>query len=243
MENAPIRNVVANRERAYRVSICTGLSNGNVTELANCIGSRKTLLVSSPTVSRLYASEISRRLLESGIDVKMIILQCREQSKTLSEVEKLCKECFHAGMDRKSVLVGCGGGICTDLVTMAASLTRRGLNYIRIPTTLIGLIDAGIGIKGAVNLPHKKSALGCFHPPEQVLLDPAFLRTLPKKLISEGLAESIKVAIAMDDGLFEFIERYSRELLDSCSGANYEKMTELVWRSALRLLDDLEANL
>jgi len=237
------RNVVASRERSYRVGVCEGLSNNSVLELIDAIGSRRCLFVTTPTVARLYANGIAKRLLESGTDVSMVVVECSEQSKILSEVEKLCQECFRAGLDRRSVLIGCGGGVCTDLVTMAASLTRRGLNHIRIPTTLIGLIDAGIGIKGAVNLPDKKSALGCFHPPEQVLLDPAFLRTLPKKLISSGLAEAIKVAIVMDLGLFEFIERCLLELFEFSSTAEVGKMTELVWRTALRVLEELEPNL
>jgi len=243
MSSVPTRYVVANRERSYRVGISAGVSNGNVSELIEAIGFRKALLVTTPTVARLYANEIAKRLLESGADVSMVIVACSEQSKILSEVEKLCRECFRAGLDRRSVLIGCGGGVCTDLVTMAASLVRRGLNYIRIPTTLIGLIDAGIGIKGAVNLPGKKSALGCFHPPENVLLDPSFLRTLPKKLISDGLAEAIKVAMVMDIGLFEFIERYRREFLEFPHTADIGKMTELVWCSTVRLLEELERNL
>src|SRR5713226_9678672 len=205
MSSVPTRYVVANRERSYRVGISAGVSNGNVSELIEAIGFRKALLVTTPTVARLYANEIAKRLLESGADVSMVIVACSEQSKILSEVEKLCRECFRAGMDRKSVLIGCGGGVCTDLVTVAAALTRRGLSYVRIPTTLIGLIDAGIGIKGAVNLPNKKSAMGIFCPPEHVLLDPAFLKTLPRELISDGLAEAIKIAVAIDPILFEFL--------------------------------------
>jgi 2-epi-5-epi-valiolone synthase len=243
MKRVLCRNVVANRERSYRVSVCAGISSGSVTALIDAVGSRKSLFVTTPTVARLYGTGIAKRLLESGVDVSMVVVECSEQSKILSEVEKLCQECFRAGLDRTSVLIGCGGGVCTDLVTMAASLTRRGLTYIRIPTTLIGLIDAGVGIKGAVNLPGKKSALGCFYPPEHVLLDPAFLRTLPTNRISEGLAESIKVAVVMDLGLFAFIERYSREFLESPSTAAMGKMTELVWRSAVRLLEQLEPNL
>lgn len=237
------RNVVANRERSYRVSVCAELSNNSVRELADAIGSRKCLLISTPTVARFYANGIAKRLLESGSEVSVVVVECSEQSKRLSQVEELCRECFRAGLDRRSVLIGCGGGVCTDVVTMAASFTRRGLSYIRIPTTLIGLIDAGIGIKGAVNLPGKKSALGCFHPPEQVFLDPGFLRTLPRKLISDGLAEAIKVATVMDLGLFQFIEGYSREILEYPSTTGTGKMTELVWRSAVRLLEELEPNL
>jgi len=243
MSNVLSRNVVADRERSYRVSICPEISGGNVAELIETIGSRRSLLVTTPTVARLYANRIAKRLLESGADVRVVVVACSEQSKILSEVEKLCQECFRAGLDRRSLLIGCGGGVCTDLVTMAASLTRRGLDHVRIPTTLIGLIDAGIGIKGAVNLPDKKSALGCFHPPERVFLDPAFLRTLPKRLISEGFAEAIKVAIAMDSGLFDFIERHSRELLEFPHTAGIGKMTELVWRSTVPALEELESNL
>lgn len=237
------RLVSANRERSYCVRLAPGISAGNVAELVGVIDGRKSLLVTTRTVARLYANKITERLNKSGVDVSMVILEGTEQSKTLVEVERLCQECFGAGMDRRSLLIGCGGGVCTDLVTMAAALTRRGLSYLKVPTTLIGLIDAGIGVKGAVNLPNKKSAIGIFCPPEHVLLDPAFLKTLPRELISDGLAEAIKVGVALDPILFEFLEQFSGELLKSTATADMSKLTELVWRSSLRLLDELETNL
>jgi 3-dehydroquinate synthase len=235
--------VSANRERSYLARLAPGISAGNVGELVQAIDGRKSLLVTTPTVARLYANGIAKRLIKSGVDVSMAILECSEQSKTLIEVEKLCQECFRAGLDRRSLLIGCGGGVCTDLVTMAAALTRRGLSYLKVPTTLIGLIDAGIGVKGAVNLPNKKSAMGIFCPPEQVLLDPAFLQTLPRELISDGLAEAIKVGVALDPILFVFLEQFSGTLLKSAVTADMSKLTELVWRSSLRLLEELETNL
>jgi 2-epi-5-epi-valiolone synthase len=237
------RVVSANRERSYCVSLAPGLSAGKVDELIRAIAGRKSLLVTTRTVAQLYANRIAKRLIESGVDVTLLILKCTEQSKTLVEVERLCQGCFAAGMDRRSLLIGFGGGVCTDLVTMAAALTRRGLSYLRIPTTLIGLIDAGIGIKGAVNLPNKKSAMGIFCPPEQVLLDPVFLRTLPRELISDGLAEAIKAGVALDPILFEFLEQFSGKLLKSTATADTSKLTQLVWRSSLRLLEELETNL
>jgi 3-dehydroquinate synthase len=235
--------VSANRERSYCVSLAPGISAGKVAELVRAIDGRKSLFVTTPTVARLYANEMAGRLVESGVDLSMVVLECTERSKSLTAVEKLCQECFVAGLDRRSLLIGCGGGVCTDLVTMAASLTRRGLSYLRIPTTLIGLIDAGIGVKGAVNLPNKKSAIGVFCPPDHVLLDPAFLQTLPRELISDGLAEAIKVGVAVDPILFEFLEQFSSELLKSTSTADMTNLTELVWRSSLRLLEELEKNL
>jgi len=243
MASALSRNIVANRERSYRVSLLPGISSGNIDVIASAVGSRRSLLVTTPTVARLYANGIVNCLQQTGSDMSMLILACSEQTKTLSAAERLCHECFTAGLSRTSLLIGCGGGVCTDLVTMAASLARRGLNYIRIPTTLIGLIDASIGIKGAVNLPGKKSAIGCFHPPEHVFLDPTFLQTLPRTNIAEGLAEAIKVAIVMDRGLFELIEEYSRNLVERPSDIQTERLTGLVWRSAVHLLDELEPNI
>jgi 3-dehydroquinate synthetase len=237
------RLVSANRERSYCVRLLPQLSSGEIAELVRIIDGRKSLFVSTPSVARLYANTITNRLRESGVDISLAILQCTEQAKTIITVEALCQKCFGSGLDRRSLLIGCGGGVCTDLVTMAAALTRRGLNYLRIPTTLIGLIDAGIGVKGAVNLPKKKSAMGVFFPPEQVLLDPEFLRTLPTGPLSDGLAEAIKIAVALDPKLFDFLERFSGDLLKSPANANSNDLTELVWQSTLGLLNELEPNL
>ena len=110
-------------------------------------------------------------------------------------------------------------------------------------TTLVGLIDAGIGIKGAVNLPTKKSAIGCFYPPEHVFLDPRFIKTLPRELISDGLAEAIKLAVTMDAELFQLIECGSHELLDDPMAADIGRMTDFIWRSSVGLIDQLEPNL
>lgn len=238
-----LKHVSATHDRSYRVVVSPGLSTGSVDDLVKAIDGRKTLLVTTPSVAGLYANSIAAKLLEAGVDLSMVVLRCSEQSKTMAEVETLCKDCFRVGLDRKSLIIGCGGGVCTDLVTMAASLTRRGLSHIKIPTTLIGLIDAGIGIKGAVNLPGKKSALGCFCPPDSALLDPAFLRTLTRPLISDGLAEAIKVAIAMDVALFQLLERSAAQVLSTPLTADPHTINELVCRSSTLLLGDLESNL
>lgn len=243
MNNEVSREVSADRKASYRVSICEGLSSGNVATLVSILGGRRSLFVTTPTVARLYSFTIVQQLRDAGVDINLSILSCNEHSKTLLEVEKLCQECFRVGLDRQSVLIACGGGVCGDIVTMAASLTRRGLCYIRIPTTLIGLIDAGIGIKGAVNLPGKKSGMGCFHPPERVLLDPAFLQTLPKRYISDGLAEAIKVAAVLDADLLAFIEAHCNGLLNLSLVVETEKMNELMWRCTLHTLRELELNL
>lgn len=187
--------VSANRERSYCVSLAPGLSVGNVAELVNVIDGRRCLLVTTPTVARLYANLIANGLFESGVDLSTVVLECTEQSKSFAEVERLCQKCFEVGLDRRSLLIGLGGGVCTDLVTMAASLTRRGLSYMRIPTTLIGLIDAGIGVKGAVNLANKKSAVGVFFPPNMYCLIPPSCKRCRGNLFRMGWPRQSKLAL------------------------------------------------
>src|SRR5205085_9871341 len=137
----------------------------------------------------------------------------REETKSMELVHSVCAEAFSHGLNRRGLLIAFGGGVCSDIVTLSASLIRRGIGHVRVPTTLIGQIDAGIGLKGAVNFCGKKSFLGCFHPPEQVLIDPAFLQSVPRRCLVSGLAEAIKMGIARDPQLFELIEARAFDLV------------------------------
>ena len=200
-------------------------------------------MVATPTVAKLYAHAIHAALAERGGDVSMMVLRCDESTKALDQVVAVCNEALRHGLDRRAVLVGVGGGVCTDIVTMAASWIRRGLGYIKVPTTLIGLVDSGIGIKGAVNFEGKKSYVGCFYPPESVLLDPTFLATLPQRHMRSGLAEIIKTALACDPELFELVERHGREFRPVGPDGGQPAVRRIVWQSTVRLLEAMEPNL
>jgi 3-dehydroquinate synthase len=160
----------------------------------------------------------------------------------LQFVEQVCREALSHGLDRRGVLIAFGGGVCSDVVSVSASLIRRGIAHVRVPTTLIGQIDAAIGLKGAVNFAGKKSFLGCFHAPEQVLIDPAFLHTLPKRYLASGLAEALKMGIARDVRLFELIEQRAHELVASGFSAPAAEAGEVLERSISSMLDELGQN-
>jgi 3-dehydroquinate synthase len=134
-----------------------------------------------------------------------MVLHCNEATKSVEQVLRVCERARQVGLDRSGLLIGIGGGICTDIVTVAASWIRRSIRYIRVPTTLVGQADAGIGIKGAVNFSQKKSYLGCFHPPRAVIITPPFLKTLPHNNLREGFAEIIKMAIIRDEPARAFL--------------------------------------
>src|SRR5512140_34468 len=198
--------------RGYRVRLCDSLLDASSGTLAEALADRKAIVVTTPTVDRLYGAALRGALKGTSV-ASTLVLDLREESKSLQSVEQVCREALAHGLDRRAVLVAFGGGVCSDVVTVAASLVRRGIAHLRVPTTLIGQLDAGIGLKGAVNFAGKKSFMGCFHPPEQVLIDPQFLRSVPRRFLIAGLAEALKMGIARDARLFELIERSAAELV------------------------------
>lgn len=136
-----------------------------------------------------------------------------EREKTLDSVTRICERLLEARVPRDGILVGIGGGVTLDVCGVAASLVRRGIAYVRIPTTLMGLIDVGVGIKSGVNFRGHKNYLGTFYPCHAVLNDPTFLETLSTVHLSEGLAEVVKIALVRDARLFAVLEEHGTSLL------------------------------
>jgi 3-dehydroquinate synthase len=114
---------------------------------------------------------------------------------------------------RHEPIIGIGGGVVLDIVGLASSLYRRGTPYIRVPTSLIGLVDAGVGIKTGVNFGCHKNRLGSYFASTVALLDRGFLSTIDDRHISNGLAEILKIALIKDARLFELLEEYAELLL------------------------------
>lgn len=114
---------------------------------------------------------------------------------------------------RHEPIIGIGGGVLLDIVGLASSLYRRSTPYVRVPTSLIGLIDAGVGVKTGVNFEYHKNRLGTYFAPTVALLDRSFLATLDDRHISNGLAEVLKIGLVKDLRLFQLLEEYAELLL------------------------------
>src|SRR5689334_6114125 len=245
VENAPEPrtswSLQCEKGRSYRVTVCDSLFDREAATLVEALRDRRSIVVTTPTVHRLHGPAL-RSALQGSPFAATIVLDVREETKSLQLVEQVCKEALAHGLDRRGVLVAFGGGVCSDVVTVAASLVRRGIAHLRIPTTLIGQIDAGIGLKGAVNFGGKKSFLGCFHPPERVLIAPELLRTLPRRFLIAGLAEALKMGIARDARLFELIERSAAALVATGFEAPADDAAEVLERSIGSMLDELSTN-
>jgi 3-dehydroquinate synthetase/nucleoside-diphosphate-sugar epimerase len=238
----PYRRVQTNHVHQYEMRMVESLLEEGFGSVMNYVAGRRALVVCTPTVAKLYGRRLYRALRREDANVAFLVLRCSEATKTVNRVVAVCRAAQRAGLDRRAVLIGVGGGVVTDIVTMAASWIRRGIEHVRIPTTLIGQVDAGVGIKGAVNLGDKKSYIGVFYPPSAVLIDTAFLGSLPAEYIRYGLAEIIKIALVRDPQLFGLVEGHGHELV-STGLRRPASEQELVWRSVIGMVEELEPNL
>ena len=209
--------------------------------LAAQLHGRRTLVVSTPTVWSLYGARMAALCRTIAADAPSLVLDVDERSKSIENVVRICESCQDARLGRTDALLALGGGVVSDLVTVAAALVRRGLPCVRVPTTLVGQIDAGIGIKGAVNFRGAKSYLGSFEPPQVTLVDPSFLSTAPPATTQDGVAEAVKIALIGDAYLFALLEKAAGTI--RFGAADDVARTRSVLRHAIaRMLEELAPN-
>ena len=156
----------------------------------------------------------------------------------MTQVNRVIEEAEEFGLDRKQRMVIVGGGAVLDMAGFAASIFHRGVEHIRIPTTLLSQIDAGVGTKNAVNFLGQKNFIGVFKPPQSVLVDPSLLYTLDQRQMRSGMAEAVKVALIKDRELFEMIEsKYGDVLGKDFTPAS--KAKEVMWRTIVAHLGQI----
>ncbi|MEN8928882.1 MAG: 3-dehydroquinate synthase [Flavobacteriales bacterium] len=136
----------------------------------------------------------------------LLVLDPGEEYKTLEICESLWSSLADTGADRKSLLINLGGGVITDMGGFVASTFKRGIDFINIPTTLLGQVDAAIGGKTGVNLEYSKNQVGTFANPLFTFIDSQFLRTLPEREFMSGMGEVIKYGLIEDEFLLEVLK-------------------------------------
>ena len=202
----------------------------------------RIILVADAMVNEIYGDELRDLLAGPYRPVDTIVLRASEKEKDMSSISEIVSHFDAIGVRRrKDLIVAAGGGITLDMAALASTLFRRGVPCLRLPTTLLAEIDAGIGVKNAVNFHEKKSRLGTFVPPYAVVVAPCFLATLPDRQIRNGLSEALKIALVADRQLFELIAEHAFSLMRTklqCSQGS-----ELIRRSIRAMLLELAPNL
>lgn len=184
---------------SYDILVERGLLNRAAEELNL---DRKVFILTDNGVPKKYSKAVAKQA-KKGI---IYTINEGEGSKSADTLFKLLEEMLKKGLSRKDCVVAVGGGVVGDLAGFAASIYMRGIDFYNIPTTLLSSLDSSIGGKTAINFGGVKNIVGAFYQPKKVLIDPDLLKTLPKRQVSNGLAEAVKMALTSDKELFSLIE-------------------------------------
>jgi len=197
--------------RRYVVSVGHGLSR-RLSDLLADLRGRRIALVASRRVLAVHGRGVLRSLRGLG-PVHVVSLPDGERHKSRRTLETVYDAFLEARLGRDGLVVALGGGVVGDLAGYAAATWVRGVDWVGVPTTLLSMVDSSIGGKVGINHPKGKNLIGAFHQPRAVVVDPAFLSTLPARELRSGAYEVLKCGVLGDPGLFESIRRAPPGLL------------------------------
>ncbi|MGQ9455149.1 MAG: 3-dehydroquinate synthase [Armatimonadota bacterium] len=215
-------------DRSYVITIGSGILS-RIGELVSEVRRPSAaLVVSNPTVARLYGNVVASSLEAQGMRTVLLTVRAGERAKTLGTVRRIYDALVAAKMDRASAVVALGGGVIGDLAGFAAATYMRGIDFYQVPTTLLAQVDASVGGKTGVDLPQGKNLVGAFHQPRRVIIDILTLGTLPARELRAGLAEVLKHGIIWDKELFCFVDKNAKNLLSRRAEALQEAIKRSV---------------
>ena len=211
--------ITVNAERSYEVT----LTNSWRKDLASICEARTRVAV---IVSETYSTELTELM---SLDSELHVFQVPdgEDGKSISTLTKVWNWLGAAGFTRSDLIIGIGGGAITDLAGFAAASWLRGLDWVAVPTSLAGMVDASVGGKTGINSDYGKNLIGAFHSPISVIIDADFLKTLSDRDFSAGMAEVIKCGFIADPKILELASKYSVESLRN----KLEVISELIQRA------------
>jgi 3-dehydroquinate synthetase len=208
-------NVQGSKLIEYNVSYQPNLfdlENESILPLSG--GMKRSLVIIDSKVFELYGEKIVKYFESRGGNSKILKIDCDETLKNLESTLAVIEEMEKFGLLRRSEpVIAIGGGSLLDIVGFACSIYRRGVPYIRIPTTLLSIVDVSVAVKTGINHFGRRNRLGTYFPPQAVYLDKSFIASQSLRDISNGMGEIFKLAVISDLELFEILESNAEMLL------------------------------
>ena len=177
-----------------------------------CPKANKIGIIIDKNVPKKFIIKLKKLL--GKYEIYIFEYQTSEKLKSFSNVNKLAETLLSKKFNRSDILIAVGGGILGDFSAFVASIVKRGINFINVPTTLLAQVDSSIGGKTGVNSDHGKNLIGTFYEPKLVVSDISFLESLPKREMICGYGEILKHSIILDKKFFKWIKENSKLLLD-----------------------------
>ena len=221
---------VSREESSYDIRIAGGCLSEAGPWAANCLGTsaQRALILSNPTVYKLYGPIVANSLKSAGFSVSSFLMKDGERHKTLRTAESALAAFSSAALERSDVIVALGGGVVGDLAGFAASIYLRGIRFLQIPTTLLAMVDSSVGGKTGVNTSFGKNLIGAFHQPAGVLIDTETLTTLPRREVTAGLCEVVKHGALSGKPLLGRTDGVLKGLSDTAIAALRPELSDLI---------------
>ena len=203
---AAIRVGVDLGARSYDILIGRGLIDAAGREIAERLPKVRAAIVADAHVGPLYRQRLADALDAAGIASVGIDVPAGEGSKNFAILESVVRGILAARLERGDIVVALGGGVIGDLSGFAAAITRRGMRFVQVPTSLLAQVDSSVGGKTGINTPEGKNLVGAFHQPSLVIADTALLDTLSPREFRAGYAEVAKYGLIDDPAFFAWLE-------------------------------------
>ena len=212
---------VALDARSYDIVVGRGVIGSLGPRIAALRPGAKIAIVTDEEVARHHLGAAEASLAAAGVPASRVIVPAGEGSKSFPSFERVCEALIAERIERGDLVVALGGGVIGDLAGFAASVVRRGIDYVQVPTTLLAQVNSSVGGKTAINSAHGKNLIGAFHQPILVLADTALLDTLPARQFRAGYAELVKYGLLGDAAFFTWLEANWRDVFagGSASGS------------------------
>ena len=198
--------------RAYDVLIGPGLIARAGAEIAARLPGTRAAVITDDNVAPAHLSALQESLGAAGIESIAVQVRPGERSKSFDTLQEAVDAVLAARLERRDTIIALGGGVVGDLAGFAASIVRRGMNFVQVPTSLLAQVDSSVGGKTGINTAHGKNLVGAFHQPRLVLADTATLDTLPEREFRAGYAEVVKYGLINQPGFFAWLETNWREV-------------------------------
>ena len=209
----PIKLIVKTKSDSYPILIGSKIIKDLTLHLRkNSINFNKCLLIIDKNVPKKMISKITRSLKRK--EIFKFLFNANEKNKNFNNVNKILQILLHKNFSRFDCVITIGGGITGDVGGFAASLYKRGLRFINIPTTLLAQVDSSVGGKTGINTKEGKNLLGSFYQPKMVIIDTEFLKSLPKREIACGYGEIFKHSLILNKNFFKYLNDNFSKILN-----------------------------
>ncbi len=196
---------ILSSKTSYDIWIGENLLKKKYKDLGLALSQKKIAIITDKNVHSYQYSNLLDQMGDLDINPHLLLIEPGEPSKSWDVLKKVLNWLTELNFDRTDYIIAFGGGVVGDLVSLAASLFRRGINLIQVPTTLLSQVDSSVGGKTAINSGAAKNSIGTFYHPSAVYCDISFLSTLSERDFLSGYAEIFKMALVFDKDFYNFL--------------------------------------